>query len=153
MLSMNREGLIRPFVAGDACQPDRNGKILPNAEDLPKEYHKWLSWYNDDFAPRIKKSASFAPPIAEMSRQNPTRRTPAIRVLTRPRGEPEGETFEYLISHEVLRLLSSTGSPRMLVLEKLTSEAKDWLTKNRMLAGDIRFLELLEDGTTRPLEV
>jgi hypothetical protein len=48
MLFETSEGRRRLYRMGDAYHPDRkNGKIIPNTEDLPQQYGGLVGWYND----------------------------------------------------------------------------------------------------------
>lgn len=40
----------RLFRPGDPVHPRRNGKVIPNREDIPERYHELLDWYATEYA-------------------------------------------------------------------------------------------------------
>jgi hypothetical protein len=51
MLSETLEGRRRLYREGDATHPDRKGKMLPEADEIPERYRYLLDWYRNEYAP------------------------------------------------------------------------------------------------------
>ena len=50
MLSETENGRRRLYREGDATHPERKGKIIPEADDIPDRYRYLLDWYRNEYA-------------------------------------------------------------------------------------------------------
>jgi hypothetical protein len=52
MFTRTARGRVRLYRAGDPVHPERTGKSLPEASDLPERYQGLLKWYESEYAAR-----------------------------------------------------------------------------------------------------
>jgi hypothetical protein len=55
--------LVRP---GDDFHPDRKGKMAPHREELPKQYHPLLDWYEKEYSRQASATNDDDDPVLQM---------------------------------------------------------------------------------------
>jgi hypothetical protein len=66
MFSKVGTGAYRLFRPGDDFHPDRKGKVTPHREDLPKQYHPLLDWYETEYSRQASTANDDDDPVLQM---------------------------------------------------------------------------------------
>jgi hypothetical protein len=56
----------RLFRPGDDFHPDRKGKVAPHREELPKQYHALLDWYEKEYSRQTNMTNDDEDPVLQM---------------------------------------------------------------------------------------
>jgi hypothetical protein len=56
----------RLFRPGDDFHPDRKGKMAPHREELPKQYHPLLDWYEKEYCRQASAANDDEDPVLQM---------------------------------------------------------------------------------------
>jgi hypothetical protein len=64
MFTRTAHGRVRLFRTGDPVHPERTGKSLPEAGDLPPKYQELLRWYEGEYASRSTMARGDSSPKA-----------------------------------------------------------------------------------------
>jgi hypothetical protein len=56
----------RLFHPGDDFHPDRKGKVAPHREELPKQYHPLLDWYEKQYSRQASTTNDDEDPVLQM---------------------------------------------------------------------------------------
>ena len=56
----------RLFRQGDYFHPDRKGKMAPHREELPRQYHPLLDWYEKEYSRRASATSDDEDPVLQM---------------------------------------------------------------------------------------
>ena len=56
----------RLFHPGDDFHPDRKGKVAPHREELPKQYHPLLDWYEKEYSRQASATNDDEDPVLQM---------------------------------------------------------------------------------------
>jgi hypothetical protein len=60
------DGTYRLYRPGDDFDPDRKGKMAPHREELPKQYHPLLAWYEKEYARQVSTTNDDEDPVLQM---------------------------------------------------------------------------------------
>ncbi len=59
-------GAYRLFRQGDDFHPDRKGKLAPQHDELPKQYHPLLDWYQNEYSRQSSAPRDDDDPVLQM---------------------------------------------------------------------------------------
>jgi hypothetical protein len=59
-------GTYRLFRPGDDFHPDRKGKVAPHREELPRQYHPLLDWYEKEYSRQTSTPNDDDDPVLRM---------------------------------------------------------------------------------------
>src|ERR1700730_19404311 len=60
------DGTYRLFRPGDDFHSDRKGKIAPHREELPKQFHPLLDWYEKEYSHQASTTNDDEDPVLQM---------------------------------------------------------------------------------------